>query len=40
MRRGIFNVKVTFDQERIIDQKVNDVKQVGDIFEDIKKKFK
>ena len=39
-KKGIFDIKVKFNGERIVDQDVNTIKEVGNIFEDVKRKFK
>lgn len=39
MKKGPFDVKIKFEDVRIVDQKVNTVKEMDNIFEDVKKKF-
>ena len=39
MRRGLFGLKIKFDNEPIVDQKVKNIKELDNIIQDVKKKF-
>ena len=40
MRPGPFDIRIKFNGAKIVDQKVNTSEEMGNIFEDVKKKFK
>lgn len=40
MRRKLFGMKVEFDEEKIIDQKFNSLKELDNAFNDVKKKLR
>lgn len=40
MKRGILGIKVKIDDEKLIDQKINSLDDLGKIFNDVKKKLR
>lgn len=40
MRKGIFGVKINFNDEKILDMKYNKIEEVEKAFDGVKKKFK
>jgi len=40
MVKGLFDFRLKFDNEKIIDQKCNNIKEIDNLFKDLKNKFK
>lgn len=39
-RKGAFDIRIRFENEKIFDNKLTDIDQVDDVFKTLKKKFK
>ncbi len=39
-KKGIFGVEIKFNNEKIVDQEVNTIEEMDNLFNDIKKKFR
>ena len=40
MKKGPFNIRLDFEDKRIVDTGLKDIEELDNIFKDIKKKFK
>lgn len=38
--RNLFGCKITYDDEKVIDQKFNDINDLDNALKDVKKKFR
>ncbi len=40
IRKGVFDIRIKFNGDRIVDQDVNSLKEMDNIYKDVKKKFR